>query len=136
MSEQEQNEPKKSVFRLIADIPGLLTQLIRSEIEQLKLELSQKLVSAAAGIGLFAAAATVACVAFLALVTAAILGLAMVVPAWASALIVAAFLLVVTLILALIGKSLLKRGTPPMPTKTMRSLRKDVDAIKGIGKRE
>jgi Putative Actinobacterial Holin-X, holin superfamily III len=136
MAVQEQNEPKKSVFRLIADIPGLLTQLIRNEIEQLKLELSQKLVSAAAGIGLFAAAATVAGVALLALVAAAILGLTLVVPAWASALIVAGFLLVVTLILALIGRSLLKRGTPPTPTKTLRSLQKDVDAIKGIGKRE
>jgi Putative Actinobacterial Holin-X, holin superfamily III len=135
MAEQK-TEPRKSVFRLIADIPGLLTQLIRSEIEQLKQEITAKLASAAAGIGLFAAAAIVAATALLVLVAAAILALALVLPGWAAALIVAGFLLLVTLILALIGRWQLKRGTPPTPTKTLRSIKEDVNAIKGIGKRE
>jgi hypothetical protein len=29
----------------------------------------------------------------------------------------------------------LKKGVPPAPTETMESIKKDVDAIKGIGKR-
>jgi Putative Actinobacterial Holin-X, holin superfamily III len=127
--------PKRSLFRLIGDIPGLLSQLVRSEIEQLKSELTAKLKSAAIGIGFVVGAASVAFLALVTLIIAAIFGLAEVMPAWAAALVVSGVLLLITAVFALIGVSQLKRGAPPVPEKTIDSIRKDVNTIKGIGKR-
>ena len=70
------------------------------------------------------------------LVAAAVLGIAEALPAWLAALIVAVALLVITGILAGIGVAQLKRGVPPTPTRTILSVKKDVDAVRGIGKRE
>ena len=39
------------------------------------------------------------------------------------------------LILALIGYRILKRGIPPLPTESIESIKRDLRAIKGIGKR-
>jgi hypothetical protein len=38
-------------------------------------------------------------------------------------------------VLVLVGVAQVKRGGPPAPTETIQSVRKDVNAIKGIGKR-
>ena len=70
------------------------------------------------------------------LLTAAILALTLTgLPGWAAALIVAAALLIVAVILGLIGYRILKRGVPPLPTESIESIKRDIRAIKGIGKR-
>lgn len=130
-------EPRKrSLFTLIGDIPGLISQLIRDELEQLKDEIVGKLKHAGIGIGLFVGAAAFLFFALAVFVAAAILGIATVLPAWAAALIVGGVLLVITIVLALIGLSNLKKGVPPSPTKTISSMKKDVTVITGTGKRE
>jgi hypothetical protein len=127
--------PKRSLFRLIGDLPTLLMDLVRGEIESLKQELLGKLKHAGVGIGLLVGAATFAFFALLVLIAAAVLGLATVLPAWASALIIGGGVLLVAVILALVGIASLKKGVPPAPTETIKSIKKDVRAIKGIGKR-
>ena len=67
--------------------------------------------------------------------TAAILALSLVMPGWLAALLVAAVLLIVAVILALIGYRVLKKGIPPVPTESIDSVRRDIQAIKGMGKR-
>ncbi len=94
---------KKSLIALIGDLPGLVGSLIRDEIEQIKKELTAKLVSLGIGAGLFAGAAFFAFFAFAVLIAAAVLGIATALPGWLAALIVAAALLVITAILVLIG---------------------------------
>ena len=42
----------------------------------------------------------------------------------------------VVLLLVLIGVKQLKEGTTPVPTETIASVKQDVNAIKGIGKRD
>jgi cytochrome c biogenesis protein CcdA len=129
------SEPRKrSLFTLISDVPGLITQLIRDEIEQLKQELLGKLKHAGIGVGLLVAAGAFLFFAIGVLVAAGILGLATVLPAWASALIVGGGLLVIAVILVLVGVANLRKGGPT-PTQTIRSVKQDVNAIKGIGKR-
>ena len=130
-----QREPKRSLAALIVDVPRLLGELVRGEIESLKQEMASKLKSAGIGIGLFAGAAFFALFALMVLIAAAVLGFAEVVPAWAAALIVAGILLVITAILVLIGVSLVKKGTPPTPTETIESIKSDVRAVKGTRKR-
>src|SRR3954462_5267856 len=107
--------PKRSLFKLIGDIPSLLMDLVRGEIESLKQEIVGKLKHAGVGIGLLAGAATFAFFALLVLIAAAVLALATVLPAWASALIIGGAILVIAVILALIGISSLKKGVPPAP---------------------
>jgi len=131
-----QELPKKSVFKLIADLPGYLVDLLRSELELLKAELISKIKHAGIGVGLLAAGAFFAFFAFAVLLAAAVLGIATALPGWLAALIVGGALLVITAVLVLVGVNQLKRGTPPVPTETIESVKKDVNAIKGIGKRD
>lgn len=132
-----QGEPRKrSLFTLISDIPGLITELVRNELEQLKQEILGKLKHAGIGVGLLAGAAGFLFFALAVFVAAGILGLATVLPAWAAALIVGGVLLLIAAILVAIGVANLRAGVPPAPTKTIISVKKDVNAIKGIGKRE
>ncbi|MFD1715189.1 phage holin family protein [Amnibacterium flavum] len=125
---------KKSLVKLIADVPGLVGQLIRDELDQIKKELVAKLTALGIGVGLFAGAAFIGFFLFAVLIAAAILGLAVVFPGWLAALIVAAFLLVVAVILVLIGLAKVKKGVPPVPEDSIDSVKSDVRAIKGMGK--
>lgn len=130
-----QHEPKRSLAALIVDVPRLLGELVRGEIESLKSEMVSKLKHVGIGVGLLAGAAFVALFALIVLIAAAVLGFAEVMPTWAAALVVAGILLVITTILVLIGVSLVKKGTPPAPTETIESIKSDVRAIKGTRKR-
>lgn len=124
---------KKSLLTLIGDLPTLVGSLIRDEIEQIKKELTEKLKSLGIGVGFFAGAAFFGFFAFAVLVAAAILGIAEALPGWLAALIVAVFLLVITAILVLVGVRKLKKGVPPVPEKSIESVKNDVRAIKGMG---
>ncbi len=125
--------PKRSLFALIGDLPGLLADLVRGEIEQLKRELIAKAAQAGIGIGLLVAAASILFFAVGAFIAAAILGLAEVLPAWAAALIVGGALVLIAAILVAVGVSQIKRGSTG-PTDSIDSIKKDVHVIKGIGK--
>jgi len=59
----------------------------------------------------------------------AMFALALVLPYWASALIVAVLLLLVAAVAALLGKKMIDKGTPPMPD-TVENVKKDIAAIK------
>ncbi|MDF2442569.1 MAG: hypothetical protein JWR01_772, partial [Subtercola sp.] len=85
------------------------------------------------GAGLIAAALFLLFFVFAVLVAAAVLGIATALPAWLSALIVAGGLLVVAIILVLVGIAQIKKGAPPVPEETITSLKKDVNAVKGLG---
>ena len=126
---------KRSLFKLVADLPRLLIELFKEELDHFKQEMAAKLKHAGIGIGLFAGAAFLGFFLFAVLIAAAILGFAVIVPGWAAALIVAAILLVIVVILVLIGVAQVKKGMPPVPTETITSVKQDVDVIKGVGKR-
>lgn len=135
MSSARGETPKRSLFALIADLPTLLVNLLRSELDSLKRELTEKLKHIGIGVGLLAAAAVFAFFAVLVLIAAAILGLATVLPAWAAALIIGGAILIIAVILVLVGIANLQKSAPAAPTETIQSIKKDVRAIKGIGKR-
>jgi hypothetical protein len=127
---------RRSVFALIAEIPTLVTDLVQREIELVKTELIAKFKALGVGAGIIAAALLVLLAMLGVLLTAAIFALTLTgLPGWAAALIVAGVLLIVAVILGLIGYSILKRGVPPIPTESIDSIKRDIRAIKGIGKR-
>lgn len=126
---------KRSVFALLADVPTLVTELVQREIELVKTELVAKFKAIGIGAGLLAGAAIVLLGMLGVLLTAAILALSLVMPGWLAALLVAAVLLIVAVILGAIGYRTLMAGIPPVPSEAIDSLRRDLKAIKGIGKR-
>lgn len=127
-------EQKKSLFALITSLPSLLIELVKSELDQLKREMVRKLKHAGIGIGFLAAAAVFAFFAAGVLTATAILGLAVVLPAWLASLIVAVLLLVIVGVFVMLGLRELKKGNPE-PTETMASVRRDVRVIKGTESR-
>lgn len=131
-----QDLPKRSLFKLIADLPGYVVDLIRSEIELLKAELIEKVKHFGVGAGLIVGGAVVAFFAVGVLLAAAVLGIATALPAWLAALIVGVALLIITGVLVFVGVKQLQAGAPPVPSETIASVKKDVNAVKGIGKRD
>lgn len=126
---------RRSVFALVAEIPTLVRELVEREIQLIKTELIEKVKALGIGAGLIAGALAVLGAMLGVLLTAAILALSLVMPGWAAALLVAGVLLLIAVILGLIGYRVLKGGIPPLPTESIDSLRRDLRAIKGIGKR-
>ncbi len=128
----ETAKQKKSLFTLIGDIPTLITDLVKAEIEQLKGEMIVKIKALGIGGGLLAGAAVILLFMVGVLLTSAVLALALVMPGWLAALVVAFVLLIAAAIVGFIGYKKLKEGLPPTPTVTISSLKKDVDTIKGM----
>ena len=126
---------RRGLFALIADIPGLIRELIEAERASLKAEVTEKLKAAGIGVGFLVVAGMIAFFAILVLTAAGILALALVLPAWAAALIIGGALLVLAGIAAAIGVAQLRHGVPPTPTQTIDSVKKDVRVVRGHGKR-
>jgi hypothetical protein len=129
----EAADGKRSVFKLIGELPGLITTLIRDELEQIKREAISRLKVTGIGIGLFVGAAVFAYFALWVLIATAILGIATALPPWLAALIVGVVLLLIAVVLALIGLSRVKKGVPPVPREAVESVKDDVKAFKGVG---
>jgi len=128
MSEPYAGKERKGLFRLIAEVPTLIVQLFRDEIESFKQEIAKKVKGVAIGAGLVAVAVFFLVLMVIMLLIAAVFGLATVVPTWAAALIVAGSLLLIAAIFALIGVAQFKKGDPG---KTVDSVKKDVAVITG-----
>jgi hypothetical protein len=127
--------PRRSLIDLITSIPNLVSDLVHREIDLIKAEMMAKLKSLGIGAGFLAVAVLLVLAMLGVLLTAGILALSLIMPGWLAALLVAAGLLIIAVILGLIGYGVLKRGIPPLPTESIDSLKRDLRAIKGIGKR-
>lgn len=129
-------ERKRSLIQLLADIPGLVRELVAGEIELLKQEMIRKLKALGVGAGLLALALVILLGMIGVLLTAAVLALSLIMQGWLAALLVAAFLLILAVIIGLIGYRVLKKGIPPLPSETIAGLKKDLNVVRGVGKRE
>jgi apolipoprotein N-acyltransferase len=127
---------KQSLITLISELPGQITDLVKAEIAAFKADISGKAKNVGLGIGLFIGAALFAFFAVIVFIALAVIALDLVLPLWRSALIVAVALLLVAIILALIGLNRVKKGTSHDPEGVTESIRKDVDAVKGVGQYE
>jgi len=124
-------EQKRSLFQLITELPFLLGELIRAELELLRRELLHRLKGTGIGLGLMVLALTLLGIFLTLLAVAGILALALVVPAWAAVLIVAGVVLVAALILAGAGAALLSGTKSPVPERTIDSVKQDIARVRG-----
>jgi uncharacterized membrane protein YqjE len=116
---------------LTRDLVEQLRRLVAAEFALFKAEMSAKAKSAGVGAGLFVGALVFVFFALAALVTTAVLAFALIVPAWAAALIVAGILLVLAAIAVAIGVASLKKVPPIIPEETVTSIGDDLRALKG-----
>jgi len=131
VSSTAQKGEAPSLGSLVKELPDRVTRLVKSEVQLAKLELTTKLKAAGIGAGMLAAAAFFALVFFAVLVSAAVMGLAEVLPGWAAALIVAGVFLILAAVLALLGINKLKKGVPPVPEESIESVKADVSVVTG-----
>jgi len=123
-----QDEPVGAlVHRLSEQIP----ELVRSELRLAQAELAEKGKRAGLGIGMFSAAGLLAFYGIATLIATAVIALALVLPWWASSLIIAGVLLLAALGAALGGRNEIQQATPPAPEQTIASVKADVAAAKG-----
>jgi hypothetical protein len=119
-----------STGELIGQLSEQLTTLVRSEVRLAQAEVTQKAKKLGVGIGLFGGAGVVALLGVGALVTAAILALALVLPGWLAGVLVAVVLFLVAGVLALLGKKDVQQAAPPLPTDTLASVQADIETVK------
>jgi hypothetical protein len=119
MSFYQEEQPLSELFRELMNETKIL---IQQEIQLLKLEMSQKASQAGKDIAFIAIGGMLAYAGLLVLLSAAVLALALVLPGWASALIVG--LMVVGIGYACIQKGMSDLKTmDPTPHKTINSLK-------------
>jgi hypothetical protein len=121
--------PERTLGQLVAEASRDLSTIVRYEVALAKAELKRDVVAGVVGAALFLVAGVVAFLALILLLIAAAYGLvAAGLAPWLSFLVVAAALLLVTAILALVGRSRLKKIGPP--ERTVRTSKQTVEALK------
>jgi putative superfamily III holin-X len=120
-----------SLGSLVHDLTQQMSTLVRDEIRLAQAEMTQKGKRAGIGVGMFGAAGVVALFGIGALVTTAILALALVLAAWLAALIVAVLLFVVAGVVAMMGKSSVSKATPAKPEQAIGGIKEDIATVKG-----
>ena len=120
-----------SVGELVARASAQVSQLVREEMQLARMEMTEKGKRAGVGGGMLVAAAVVAFIAVEAGVAAAIAGLATVWPVWLSALVIMAALFLVAALLAVLGRSEVRRATPAKPERAIQGVHDDIETIKG-----
>ena len=115
---------------LARQLPEQLSRLVREEFRLAQMEMTQKGKRAGIGAGLLGGGGLITLYGVAALLAAAILALALVLPAWASALIVGGALLLISAALAGLGRKRVKQAMPPVPQQTQASVEADVEEIK------
>lgn len=119
-----------STGELIGQLTDQLSRLVREEVRLAQAEVTRKAKRLGVGAGLFGGAGLVAVLGLGALVTAAVLGLATVLPGWLAGLLVAVVLFLIAGVLALLGKKDVQQAAPPLPTETVASVQADIETVK------
>ena len=120
----------QSVGQLLRQLSEETSTLVRQEVQLAKAELSEKAKQAGKGAGLLAGAAVMG-VALLGAFTAFLIAvIAQALSVWLAALVVTMVYAVVAAVLALAGRSALRKATPVKPEQTIDTVKEDVQWAK------
>jgi len=131
---QASRSDERSISELLQQLTEQTTRLAQKETELAKAEMMAKGKRLGIGAGAFSAAGLLGLFAYAALTTAAILALATGMEGWLAALIVAVVYALVAGALALVGRSKVQAAAPPMPERTMESVKEDIRQTKDKAK--
>jgi drug/metabolite transporter (DMT)-like permease len=122
------SSPRRSVAGLVSDLWRDTTTLLRQEAELAKAELSEKISQVQTGVGALAIGGAIVFAGFLVLLSAAVAGLAQVLPPdiapWLAPLIIGVVVLIVGFIAVAKGRKELKTSNLA-PNRAAESLRRD-----------
>ena len=116
--------------QLVSQLSEQVSTLVRDELTLARMEMVEKGKRAGTGAGLLGGAGVVALYGVGALFVTIGALLALVMPVWASALIVTVALFAAAGVAALVGKNQVKHALPPEPQAAMESGKRDVAAVK------
>jgi ABC-type cobalamin transport system permease subunit len=120
---------KKSTAELVGDLTEQMRHLVRTEVTLAAHELKGKAKHAGLGAAIAGAGGLFAFYGGAVAVATAVLLLALVLPAWAAALIVTGALFLVAGIAVVLARKQLQQGRP-MPSDALESAKEDVQALK------
>jgi uncharacterized membrane protein YqjE len=130
------NADGQSTAQLAQTLAGQVATLVRTELRLAQAEVQTKARALAIGAGLLAVAAGLLLFGGAAAVAAIVLGLSVVLPAWAAALVTAAGLTLLAGLVVLIGRSMLRRAGPPVPSQALADVKEDVATIAAAARRD
>ncbi|ASR36347.1 hypothetical protein BAY61_16535 [Prauserella marina] len=126
----------RSLPQLLQDLSEQATRLIKIEAQLAAREMAAKAKQGARGGALLAVAGVLGFFGAAALLTALILALAIVMPAWLAALLVGGGLVALAGALGLGGALQVRKTLPLMPTGALASVRDDIEAVRERTKSE
>lgn len=135
MAETKESSEERNIPELVKQITAQSAALARKELELAEAEMTIRSKRAGLGAGMFGSAGLLGLFGLGTLTVAAILALTIVLPGWASALIVAGVYLGLAGIAALFGGVELRRAKPLAPAQAAESVRDDVELIKAHAER-
>jgi Flp pilus assembly protein TadB len=121
---------EQSTAELVKSLTEQVSRLVRDELKLAEYEMTRKAKQLGRGAGMFGGSGLIALYGVGCLLAAAIIALALAVPAWLAALIVGLVLLAAAGVAALLGKRQVGRATPAVPEQTVESVKADVEEIK------
>lgn len=129
MAQQQLVKEERSLGDLFSELASETSTLVRQEVALAQTELTQKATKVGKNVGFLAVGGAVGYAALLAVLAAAIIGLAHFVPAWAAALIVGAAVGIVAFLLISSALKSLKE-TDLAPRQTVATLKEDAEWLK------
>ncbi|RBP61987.1 putative superfamily III holin-X [Brevibacterium sanguinis] len=121
--------PEPTTAELITRLSEQTSRLVRDEMKLARAELTAKAKQGGIGAGYLGAGGVLALFGFGSLIATAIIALALILPAWAAALIVTVVLFIAAGIAAMMGKKKVE-NLSPTPERTMTNLQRDVAEVK------
>ena len=129
-SAQGPPEREASTGELVRQLSEQVSLLVREELKMARLELTRKGRFAGPGMGMYGASGLVALYAIACVIAAVIIAIAGEIRPWLAALIVGLALFVVSAVAALMGRSRMRRATPPMPEQAVEGTKADVGEVR------
>lgn len=130
-ADDHSNRSDTSLGTLVSQLSSQVPDLIRSELRLAQAEITAKGKRAGVGVGMFSAAGLLAFFGLAFLLTTVALLLALVLPGWVAALVVAVVLFAAAGAAALVGRRKVAEAGPPVPERTIGSVREDLATVKG-----
>ena len=129
MSVESNSAADASIGELMSQLSAQSSRLVRDEMKLAQKELQQSIKHAGIGAGLISAAGLLAVLGLMTLIAAAVAALALVLPVWAAAVIVAVVLFIAAGIAALLSRKQAAEVTP-LAAESVESVKADIKEVK------
>jgi uncharacterized membrane protein YqjE len=126
---------EQSTGELVKQVTEQVSLLVRDELKLAQLEMTRKGREAGKGAGMLGGAGLVALYGVACLIACAIIAISHVLQAWLAALIIGAALLAVAAVVSVVGRSHVRKATPPTPTEAVESVKTDVEEVRERARR-